>query len=147
MRIPVFPAGALIALLVATNLAAQSERPEEQVNPLAGNAQAIAAGQALYTRTCAVCHGQGAQGDRGPSLVSGAWAHGGADGEIFLSSRAGVRGTQMPAFAQFTADQIWQIVAYIRSMNHEEPQSATPVRSDEIEPHPTLHQRVSGATK
>ena len=36
--------------------------------------------------------------------------------------------------------QIWQIVAYIRSMNNEEPQSATPKRLDSIEPNPlTLH--------
>ena len=43
--------------------------------------------------------------------------------------------------------QIWQIVAYVRSMNSLEPASATPARSDEIEPQPTLQNRVKGETK
>src|SRR6185295_13163565 len=92
------------------------ERPEEQVNPLAGNEPAIAAGQALYTQNCAVCHGGNAQGDRGPSLTSGSFAHGGSDGEIFLSIRAGIRGTEMPGFAQFSNDQVWQVVTFLHSL-------------------------------
>jgi len=96
----------ILAAVVAVSSLAQ-ERPEEQVNPLAGNAQAIAAGQTLYTQNCAVCHGGNAQGDRGPSLAGGSFAHGGSDGEIFLSIRAGIRGTEMPGFARFSNDQLW----------------------------------------
>jgi alcohol dehydrogenase (cytochrome c) len=106
-----------MAAIPGALLLAQSERPEEQVNPLAGNAQAIAAGQGLYGRSCAVCHGPTAQGDRGPSLVSGRFAHGGADGEIFLSIRAGIKGSQMPPFPQFTNQQVWQIIAFLRDLS------------------------------
>src|SRR5579871_365445 len=95
---------------------AQSERPEEQVDPMLGNQQAIAACQRLYNQDCAVCHGASAQGDRGPSLVSGRLQHGNADGEILLSIRNGVRGTEMPPFAQLSTDQIWQIIAFVRSL-------------------------------
>src|SRR5258708_30318358 len=66
---------------------AQSERPELQVDPLLGNPQAIAAGETIYNQSCAVCHGTGARGDRGPSLLSGSFAHGGAHREILLSIR------------------------------------------------------------
>jgi alcohol dehydrogenase (cytochrome c) len=104
----------LAASVVAPSFA--QERPEEQVNPLAGNAQAIAAGQTLYTQNCAVCHGGNAQGDRGPSLVGGSFAHGSSDGEIFLSIRAGIRGTEMPGFARFSNDQLWQVVSFLRSL-------------------------------
>ncbi|MGA7237965.1 MAG: c-type cytochrome, partial [Bryobacteraceae bacterium] len=113
---PRFAAATLISCLLVSSLHAQGERPESMVNPLAGNRQAIQAGQSLYNQNCAVCHGPSAQGDRGPSLVSGVFPHGGADGEIFLSIRAGVRGGQMPAFAQLSSDRIWQIVAFLRDL-------------------------------
>jgi cytochrome c oxidase cbb3-type subunit 3 len=44
--------------------------------------------------------------------------------------------------------QIWQIVAYVRSMNGEQPTSATPVRPDTIETNPqNIVNRVNGQTK
>jgi PQQ-dependent dehydrogenase (methanol/ethanol family) len=95
---------------------AQSDRAEAQRNPFTGNARAIAAGRTLYNQACIACHGADLRGDRGPSLISGNFARGNADGEIFINIRSGIRGTQMPAFSTFTTDQIWQIVSYMRSM-------------------------------
>jgi PQQ-dependent dehydrogenase (methanol/ethanol family) len=106
---------AAIALL-ALPLLAQTDRAEAQKNPFAGNAQAIAAGEALYNQACVACHGSGARGDRGPALASGRYTHGAADGEIFINIRAGLRGTQMPGFNQLSSDQIWQVVTYLRSL-------------------------------
>src|SRR3954470_23181329 len=108
----------IIALFSTTLLCfGQSDRAEAQRNPFSGNAQAIAAGRTLYTQTCVACHGADARGDRGPSLVGGNLSHGNADGEIFISIRGGIRGTQMPAFASFSTEQIWQLVSYIRSLS------------------------------
>ena len=98
-------------------LPAQSERPEAQIDPLLGNAEAIAAGQSLYNQNCAVCHGPSAQGDRGPSLVSGSFAHGGADGEILVSIRTGIPRSEMPGFPQLSTGQIWQIIAFLRNLS------------------------------
>src|SRR6185312_9498731 len=84
-------------------------------NPLAGNAAAIAAGKQLYSSVCQACHGAEARGDRGPALT-GSLRHGGADNEMFRNIRGGIQGTQMPAFSQFTGDQIWQVMAYLRSL-------------------------------
>src|SRR5438270_13763090 len=107
----------LLALVSSSILCfAQSDRAEAQRNPFAGNAAAIAAGRTLYSQACVACHGADGRGDRGPSLVSGNFARGGADGEIFINIRSGIRGTQMPAFAAFTTDQAWQIISYIRSL-------------------------------
>ncbi|HZL56100.1 MAG TPA: c-type cytochrome, partial [Bryobacteraceae bacterium] len=103
-------------LLTACCCLAQSDRAEAQRNPVAGNPQAIAAGRNLYNAACVACHGADGRGDRGPSLVSGNLTHGNADGEVFITIRSGVRGTQMPAFTQFTTDQTWQIVSYVRSL-------------------------------
>ena len=81
---------------------AQEDRAEAQRNPFSGNAQAIAAGRTLYNQTCVACHGADARGDRGPSLASGHFTRGSADGEIFINIRSGIRGTQMPGYPQFT---------------------------------------------
>ena len=44
--------------------------------------------------------------------------------------------------------QIWQIVAFVRSLNNEEPQSATPARTDTIRTDPsTINNKVWGVTK
>ena len=107
---------ALLLLSTAALSYAQSDRAEAQRNPFAGNAQAITAGKTLYNQACVACHGADGRGDRGPSLVSGNLTHGNADGEVFITIRSGVRGSQMPAFTQFTSDQTWQIISYIRSM-------------------------------
>jgi alcohol dehydrogenase (cytochrome c) len=106
---------ALFSLAVVSH--AQTDRADAQKNPFAGDVQAIAAGQKLYSQACIACHGSGARGGRGPSLVSGNLKHGNADGEVFLTIRSGVRGTQMPSFASFTTEQIWQLVSYLRSLS------------------------------
>jgi len=44
--------------------------------------------------------------------------------------------------------QVWQIVGYVRSMNGEQPRSASPSRLDTIEPNPqNIQNRTSGVTK
>jgi mono/diheme cytochrome c family protein len=101
-----------VLLFAAIPCFAQSDRAEAQRNPFAGNPQAIAAGRTLYSQACVACHGADARGDRGPSLVSGAFARGNADGEIFINIRSGIRGTQMPAFSTFTTDQTWQLISF-----------------------------------
>lgn len=85
-------------------------------NPLAGDAAAIAAGRQLYSSVCQACHGAEARGDRGPALT-GSLRHGATDNEMFRNIRGGIQGTQMPAFSQFTGDQIWQVMAYVRSLS------------------------------
>ncbi len=91
--------------------------PDTVTNPMAGDQAAIAAGKTLYAQTCASCHGEDARGDRGPSLVSGNFSHGGTDADLFHTIRNGVAGTQMPAFAALPADTIWRIIAYLRSLS------------------------------
>ncbi|MDP9169441.1 MAG: c-type cytochrome, partial [Acidobacteriota bacterium] len=109
----------LLIFLLSTALTclAQTDTAEAQRNPFAGNAQAIATGKTLYGQACVACHGGDARGERAPSLVSGNLAHGNADGQVFINIRSGIRGTQMPAFAQFTTDQTWQLISYLRSLS------------------------------
>src|SRR5262245_49671611 len=73
-----------------------------------------AAGAALFQRSCASCHN--VEG-RAPSLATGVFAHGSDDAQIAQTIRAGVPGTQMPPFPALSADEIRQLVAYIRSLS------------------------------
>ena len=107
---------ALAAPLCFGGLLLAQHTGESDTNPLAGNGAAIAAGSRLYDSACQSCHGAGARGDRGPALAAGVFRHGNADGQIFLDIRNGIDGTAMPAFSQFTADQVWQLVSFIRSL-------------------------------
>jgi alcohol dehydrogenase (cytochrome c) len=72
-----------------------------------------AAGAAVFQRRCASCHN--VEG-RAPSLSTGVFTHGGDDAQIAQTIRAGVPGTQMPAFPALSSDTVAQVVAYIRSL-------------------------------
>jgi putative heme-binding domain-containing protein len=54
-------------------------------------------------------------GMRGPDLTTGAWIHGGADADLFETIGHGIPGTAMPA-NKLTEDEIWQVVAYLRTL-------------------------------
>ena len=97
--------------------AQQKNAPDTQKNPFAADPAAITAGRGLYEKTCQTCHGGEARGDRGPALNTGNFRHGGEDGDLFRTIRAGVPGTQMPSFALLPADDVWRLITYLRSLN------------------------------
>src|ERR1700678_360303 len=104
----------LVALFgIAPWLPAQSDRAENLQNPFAGNVAALAAGKNIYSALCQSCHSANGSAS---SFVSGAFQRGGADGEIFLNIRNGIRNTAMPPFARLSTDQIWQVATYLRSL-------------------------------
>lgn len=95
---------------------AASQGRESTANPFTGDAKAITQGAVLFRQECVFCHGVSARGGmRGPDLTTGAWSHGGSDGEVAATILGGVPGTAMPANT-LTRDEIWQIVAYLRTL-------------------------------
>jgi mono/diheme cytochrome c family protein len=94
-------------------------------NPVAATPESIAAGQQLYGRNCASCHGRNGQGGPGndlipaaPSLLGDGWTHGSTDGEIFTNIRNGVAPdfNMVPFKDKLKDDEIWNLVNYIRSI-------------------------------
>jgi cytochrome c len=74
-----------------------------------------AGGNLFSTMNCDGCHGGGAVGWVGPSLVDGRWRYGGADDEIFTSIFYG-RPKGMPAYGGVIGtDGAWMLVAYIKA--------------------------------
>ena len=107
----VFAWSFLLALALA---AGGQEKPVK--NPLARDAAAVEAGGKAFQARCAFCHGTDGKGTgRGSNLTSGQWAHGGRDGELFKTIKQGVAGTEMPPHA-LPDTEIWQLVAYVRSL-------------------------------
>jgi mono/diheme cytochrome c family protein len=89
---------------------------EALVNPLSGDPSAAQQGEVLFSAmNCDGCHGGGAVGFVGPSLVDGRWRHGGEDGALFHSIFYG-RPRGMPAYGGILSDStVWQLVTYLRS--------------------------------
>ena len=89
---------------------------EDLVNPLSGHPSAAQQGEVLFaTMNCSGCHGGGAVGFVGPSLLDGRWRYGGEDGALFHSIFYG-RSHGMPAYGGLLSDAaVWQMVTYIRS--------------------------------
>ena len=85
-------------------------------NPFAGDrASADEGGKVFTSMNCDGCHGGGATGWVGPSLVDGRWRYGGSDGEIYLSIYSG-RPRGMPAYGGIlSGGPIWKIVSYLRA--------------------------------
>jgi cytochrome c551/c552 len=84
--------------------------------PLASKAEHAPAGARLFTSmNCDGCHGGGATGWMGPSLVDGRWRYGGTDEDVFDSIFYG-RPKGMPAYGGVVgADGVWMIVSYLKA--------------------------------
>jgi cytochrome c oxidase cbb3-type subunit 3 len=86
------------------------------VNPFSEDPNAAREGEVLFdAMNCSGCHGGGALGFVGPSLVDGRWRYGGEDGALFHSIFYG-RPNGMPAYGGILSDiTVWQLVSYVRS--------------------------------
>jgi cytochrome c oxidase cbb3-type subunit 3 len=93
----------------------RANRPAS-TNPLGRTPEAIEAGRQLYNSSCTVCHGlEGTVGDRGPALADKRRYVRNSDDDLFAVIRKGIPGTLMPPAGNSDND-IWKIVAYIRSL-------------------------------
>jgi mono/diheme cytochrome c family protein len=88
-------------------------------------ADSVAAGQQLYLKNCASCHGRTGQGGPGndlipaaPSLTGDKWDHGSTDQAIFDNIKNGIAPdfNMVPFKDKLKDDEIRNIVAFIRSL-------------------------------
>lgn len=106
---------ATLTLFVATTLGAQDPATAKS-NPLAGDKEAVEQGRVMFRGRCAVCHGIDAKGYRGTDLTTGEWMHGGSDADLYRTISRGVPGTEMPGGPNLSDDEVWMLVAYLRSL-------------------------------
>ena len=102
---------ALTLLIVAVASGQQGEVRNPHTSPAD-----VAAGAKIFRAHCAECHGLGGEGDRAPKLTTGIFFHGKTDADLLRNISDGIPGTAMPSVF-FSPDQVWQIVAYVRSLS------------------------------
>ena len=111
----------------------QAEPTPEFKNEYENNALALSNGKQLFSQmNCTGCHAHGG-GGIGPALMDDKWIYGSQPDQIFATIVEG-RPNGMPSFRDKLPDyQIWQIVAYVRSLSGQVPKDAAPGRSDDMQ--------------
>jgi cytochrome c oxidase cbb3-type subunit III len=113
----------LVLMVAATIALAADDR-----SPLASDPKAAKAGEYEFRINCALCHGLGARGGgRGPDLTRAQKKHATSDAAMFQVINNGIPGTAMPANGTngqgvgMTDEEIWELIAYIRSVEVKAP--------------------------
>jgi mono/diheme cytochrome c family protein len=117
-----------------TSKAAAEVKPrvkaEVSVNPLAGDPNAIKLGKELYEDNCEMCHGEGGEGDIGPSLIDSMFLY--EEGDLpdndyfeiinngtfegMVEDGRTAEGGMPPFGDEMQKDEIWSVISYIRSL-------------------------------
>lgn len=127
------PFGETVPLAAETGPLGAGERPREDLDYRASyerNAFHIAEGARLYVwMNCVGCHANGG-GGMGPALMDPEWRYGGRIDQIAATIVNG-RPNGMPSFRdKLTADQVWQLAAFVRSLSGQVRKDAVPGRTD-----------------
>ncbi len=111
-------------------------------DPFEKNAYAVSQGKQLFQwYNCSGCHFNGG-GGMGPPLMDNKWIYGDSPQAIYTTIVDG-RPNGMPAFGKrIPEQQVWQLVAYVRSMSGLLRKDVRPGRSD----HMTVRQAESSTT-
>jgi cytochrome c oxidase cbb3-type subunit 3 len=108
-----------------------------------GNAYAVSEGKRLFRwYNCSGCHAPGGGGDWGPALSDDKWIYGSRPEDIYASIVQG-RPAGMPSFgSHIPEDQVWDLVAYVRSLSGQLRGDVAPGRSDGMSPRPPETRRA-----
>lgn len=93
------------------------ERDHKKTNPYRGQQDAIAAGQRVFADHCSQCHGQNAGGTKKrPSLRSQRVQEEATEGDLHWLLVNGNMWKGMPSWSKLGDPQIWQVIAYVKSL-------------------------------
>jgi cytochrome c oxidase cbb3-type subunit III len=109
----------MVTLVAAGWAAGQSPDPLS-----VATANDTAAGKRVFDSQCALCHGIGGSGGRGPALTRAKMRHAADGSELIDLIVGGLNGTGMPAFWFLGERPVFQVAAYVRSLSAN-PQPAT----------------------
>ena len=100
-----------------SELAKAPEKAVARTNPLSSDPEAAAAGEKLFGRHCAECHGATANGSRrAPSLRVDPVQHASPGALFWVLTNGSVR-RGMPVWSKLPEPQRWQLVSYIKSLS------------------------------
>ncbi len=95
-------------------------------NPYNGDQPMIEKGHSLYLTACSGCHGHEAEGKLGPGLADDYWTYPRAltDVGLFEILWGGAQGMMGPQNTNLNADEMLQIMAWLRSLYTGDPAKA-----------------------
>jgi mono/diheme cytochrome c family protein len=86
-------------------------------NPNAGKADAVTAGQKIFLRSCAECHGEDGTGlSEGVANLQSPDVQKQSDGALFWKVTTGNLKKGMPAFGKLDENERWNVVSYLRTL-------------------------------
>jgi mono/diheme cytochrome c family protein len=85
-------------------------------NPYAGQPDAILAGEKLFRRHCAGCHGDDAKGRKHSANLRSPAVQNAAPGELVWLLRNGNLRAGMPSWSGLPDERLWQIAAYLKTL-------------------------------
>lgn len=92
---------------------AQTVAPGAAALPNAGD---IERGARLFAVNCALCHGPKGTGGRGAELAKPRLMRVTDDASLFQIIHDGIPGTEMPANRAMTDREMWQVIAFVRTL-------------------------------
>ena len=105
---------------------------DEAKGPYDEVAAGIADGQRLFSwYNCTGCHANGG-GGIGPALIDDQWIYGSSPANLYATIAQG-RPNGMPSFAgKIPPNEIWELVAYVRSIAGRAPKTVSSARADHL---------------
>lgn len=121
---------AVLCLLLASCRGPDAELPAEyralEVPERLSSPAARESGRRLFLENCALCHGERADGrgarreslsQKPADFTDPAWRARFSPRRTYYAIREGVPGTPMPSWKGIGSEQIWDLVAYLRSVS------------------------------
>jgi cytochrome c oxidase cbb3-type subunit 3 len=115
-----------VLILLVGGMAFAADEPGKKVKLPTGRSD-LANGQKLFDSQCALCHGTGGGGGRGPALAHPKLKRAPDDAALVNVIQDGIRGSEMPGAWQMNEREIHQVAAYVRSLGRV---SSKPVAGD-----------------
>lgn len=109
----------VITLLASLGLHAQTGVPAARA---IASSDDIDHGARLFAANCALCHGPRGTGDRGADLARPRLTRAIDDTAMFQIVHDGISGTEMPANRAMTDHEMWQVIAYVRTLGRTAPE-------------------------
>ncbi|MHC4697772.1 MAG: c-type cytochrome, partial [Planctomycetota bacterium] len=121
----------LVAYLRSLERASEEERVSVAKRP-SGRPEL---GRLWYAVSCAACHGDYGEGSSGPALANPGFLRAASDGYLMATMALGRDGTEMrpvkksaQSILSLSSDQVNDVVALLRSWEHDPPQTGVPHR-------------------
>ena len=104
----------VFAVLAAAAVSVAKPSYQDQIPKLTTND--LAQGKKIFVGQCALCHGIGGTGGRGPALNRPDLPRAPDNRALFSLIKNGIPDTEMPEAWQRTDREIWQVAGYVRSL-------------------------------